>query len=416
MRILWFAITPSGFASNGTPAGGWIESLERIVRAREDCELGIAFEYGSDHAPEKKGNVTYFPMHQHRSRFEERYIDSYTTRHTDAFVVKKGLEIIEEFKPDVIHMFGSEWPYGLITPLTDVPVVIHMQGCWPAYQNVNRSQTATRTLWDVMHETWKPQLWWRFLRHQHKSEERAAREEKILSLNHNFMGRTRWDKALTRLYSAESRYFYCSEALRDSFVRSARRWEMKADRDKCVLVTVGNWDMIKGYDLVLQTARVLKNHAPFDFEWRLVGAGADAIEILRRKLGISAAEVNVQLMGTRPAEEVLEMLLDADMFLQTSWIDNSPNAVCEAQYLGMPIITTYTGGVPSLFADDYDRDLMVPLHDPYYLASKIVELYQDKEKMTQLGASNYAIARARHDDKAIEQDLFACYEALIARS
>jgi len=392
--------------------GGWVASLQRIVAGMPEIELAVAFEYGKEAAMEVRGGVTYYPMYRRRSHFEERYIDSYTTKYQDAFAVAEGQRIIDDFKPDVIQVFGSEWPFGLLAEYTSVPMVIHMQGMWPAYRNVNLSQTATRTLWDVMHETWKPQLWWSFVRKQHLSKERAAREEKILSINKNFMGRTRWDKALTQLYSPDARYFYCSEALRDSFVKSAKPWKLNTERRKCVISTVGNWDMIKGYDLVLQTAKLLKEHG-FDFEWRLIGAGADAIEILRRKLKIKAADVNVQLLGTRSSDEIVTLLLDSDLFLQTSWIDNSPNAVCEAQYLGLPVITTYTGGVPSLFADGYDRDLMVPLHDPYYLASKIIELYGDKEKMVHLSKLNYETAHARHDDESIKTSLLHCYRELV---
>lgn len=423
MRVLWFAITPAGFAQSGIPAGGWIESLERIVKTWGDCELGVAFEYGSDHAPEKKDGVMYYPIHPKRTRFQEKYIDSYTSRYTDEQILKRGQEIIADFKPDIIHVFGSEWCYGMLAKYTKVPIVIHMQGFWAAYRNVNLSQTATRTLWDVMHETWKPQLWLNFLRHKHRDEERAKREEEILSMNRYYMGRTRWDMALTRLYAPKSEYFYCSEALRGAFIDAqGEGWSSSIESERtvasplCRLVTVGNWDMIKGYDLVLQTAKLLKERAPFDFEWRLVGAGADAIEILRRKLKINAEDVNVKLMGTRPAAEVVNMLRGADIFMQTSWIDNSPNAVCEAQYLGLPIITTNVGGVPSLFADDYDRDLMVPLHDPYYLASKVIELYQDKPRMQRLAKMNYDISHARHDDDAISRDLRRCYEEIIKNS
>lgn len=412
MKVLWFSITPGLYEGTASPVGGWVASLQRIVAGVPEIELAVAFEYGKEAQKVVKDGFTYYPMYRKRSRFQERYIDSYTTKHQDAFAVAEGLRIIEDFKPDLIQVFGSEWPFGLLAEHTQVPIVIHMQGMWPAYRNVNLSQTATRTLWDVMHETWKPQLWWSFLRKQHLSKERALREEKILSINKNFMGRTRWDKALTQLYAPEARYFYCSEALRDSFVHNAKPWNLNTDRKKCVISTVGNWDMIKGYDLVLQTAQLLKDHG-FDFEWRLIGAGADAIEILRRKLGIVAADVNVQLLGTRTSNEIVDLLLDSDMFLQTSWIDNSPNAVCEAQYLGLPIITTYTGGVPSLFAEGYDRDLMVPLHDPYYLASKIIELFNNKERMAQLGEMNYETAHQRHKDDSIRQDLLACYKGLV---
>lgn len=410
MRILWFSINPSLYFGNST-IGSWVESLERIVRKRKDCELAIAFATDKPLPQKQDRNVTYFPMYFQRSRFQQRYIDSYTSRYIDVFATEKGLEIINDFKPDIIHVFGSEWPYGLLAEHTNVPIVIHMQGMWPAYRETNLSHTATRTLWDVMHETWKPQLWWRFLRHKHLSKERSEREEKILSLNKHYMGRTHWDKAITALYSPTRQYFYCSEALRESFIIGTSRWKLH-EREKCILVTVGNSDMIKGYDLTLLTAKLLNEHAPFDFEWHLIGAGKDAIDILKRKIGINADDVNVQLLGSCDATEIVKHLLESDIFMQTSWIDNSPNAVCEAQYVGIPVIATNVGGVRSLFDVSYDEDMLVP-YDPYYLAAKIIELFEDKQRMQRLADLNYRIAHERHDDKAIERDLFACYETII---
>ena len=45
MRILWFSVTPSLFnpKSNSHNGGGWIASLEQIVRKEPAIDLGVAF-------------------------------------------------------------------------------------------------------------------------------------------------------------------------------------------------------------------------------------------------------------------------------------------------------------------------------------------------------------------------------------
>lgn len=407
MRILWFANTPSKYDTivNG---GGWIASLENILDKNNDCQLGIFFEYHKKAEKETRGNVTYYPIYEHRSRFRERYIDSYTYKYRDEFLLKEGLRVIKDFEPDIIHVWGSEWCYGLLTEMIDTPIVIHMQGCWPVYKNVISELNSQRTLWDYLHETHKPQLWFSYLRKLHLSNERAVREEKILRINKYFMGRTRWDKALVSLYSPEANYYYCSEALRESFKSSAQTWQLK-DSKKCTLITVANTDMIKGYDLIFKTAKVLKDHSSFDFEWKLIGNGNDSLWLSERKTGIRYQDVNIVPKGQMPGDSVMKELCNADIFIQSSYIDNSPNAVCEAQYVGLPIIATNVGGVPSLFDNEYDKDLLVPLHEPYYLAAKIIELFNDKKKMQELSDSNKKTARDRHDDKSIEKSLFNCY-------
>lgn len=411
MRILWFTNNPSLY----TPlffGGAWMSSLEKCISQREDCQLGVAFEFDKPAVKEQRGNTTYYPIYEKRSRLRERYIDSYTYRYHDKYLLAEGLKVIEDFKPDVIHVWGSEWCFGLLAEQTPIPMVIHMQGCWSVIHNVSQKISAPRTLWDYMHETWKPQLWWSFLRKKHLSQERVEREKKILGMNRNFMGRTAWDKGLTRLFAPQSRYFYCSEMLREDFVKQAQPWHAK-EGEICSMITVANSDMMKGYDLLLQTAQILQEHAPFRWHWKVIGNGSDSIWLAKRKTGIDISRLPIEFLGQKPGNVIMEHLLSADMFVHTSYADNSPNAICEAQYLGLPVITTNVGGIPSLFATDYDRNCFVPCHDPYYLASQIVALYQDKARMVRLSEMNRTIAQSRHAKDSIERDLFACYESLI---
>lgn len=408
MKVLWFSITPSLYFGNSM-MGSWVEALERIVRKRSDVQLSIAFQSTRPLPEKSEGNVSYYPMYQKRSRFEERYIDDYTYRFTDRFLMQRGMEIIEKVKPDVIHVFGSEWSFGLLAEKTNIPVVIHVQGIWLASKHIIEEQTSTKGLWDYMHDEYRPQMWWSFLRKRHKMKERAVREEKILAANRYFMGRTRWDKALTRLLSPNSQYFYCSEALRNAFVECKQRWKY-VEHEKFVLMTVGNNDMAKGYPLILQTAKLLKEHAQFEVEWHLLGIRPQDFNYLYRKYGIRYDEVGLIPHGAQPAEAIVVQMLQSDLFVQASITDNSPNAVCEAQYLGMPVVFTNVGGVASLFSN---QEMGVPLHDPYYLAGKLIELYQNREMLQSVADENYQVAHARHDDQSIARDLFACYQTLI---
>ena len=47
MRVLWFSVTPSLYSSfsNSHNGGGWIASLENIVRSVQSISLGVAFKF-----------------------------------------------------------------------------------------------------------------------------------------------------------------------------------------------------------------------------------------------------------------------------------------------------------------------------------------------------------------------------------
>jgi hypothetical protein len=53
--------------------------------------------------------------------------------------------------------------------------------------------------------------------------------------------------------------------------------------------------------------------------------------------------------------------------------------------------------------------MIVPMNDPFYLASKITELHEDDEKTKILADDNRAVAHQRHDPIRILRQLKETY-------
>jgi glycosyltransferase involved in cell wall biosynthesis len=176
-----------------------------------------------------------------------------------------------------------------------------------------------------------------------------------------------------------------------------------------VLVTTGACYSIKGPDVVLKTAKLIRENTDYEIVWKWIGGTDDEIKEFEKLTKVKAQEVGLKMMGTLSAMEMINELLTSDMYVHTSYSDNSPNAVCEAQYLGMPVIATDTGGVISLFSEQYDRDMIVPMNDPFYLASKIIELREDDAKAKSLADDNWTVAHQRHDGERISKQLKDTY-------
>ena len=178
-----------------------------------------------------------------------------------------------------------------------------------------------------------------------------------------------------------------------------------------MLVTTGACYSVKGPDVVLKTARLIRENTDYEVEWKWIGGTDEEMREFEKLTKVNAREAGIRMMGTLTATEMIRELLTADMYVHTSYADNSPNAVCEAQYLGMPVIATDTGGVVSLFSEQYDRNMLVPMNDPFYLASKIVELREDGAKAERLAEDNWMVAHWRHDRERIKKQLKECYES-----
>ena len=65
-----------------------------------------------------------------------------------------------------------------------------------------------------------------------------------------------------------------------------------------------------------------------------------------------------------------------------------------------------------MFSEQYDKDMIVPMNDPFYLASKIIDLREDDAKAKILADDNWTIAHQRHDAERIRKQLMECYDVL----
>ena len=182
-----------------------------------------------------------------------------------------------------------------------------------------------------------------------------------------FMGRTEWDRAYVSLYAPQAHYFHCEEALRLEFFAPTTRSTPKTP----LFISTLSGPLYKGHDVILKTAKVLCETGHGDFEWRVFGVGD--VRFAERKTGIRASDVHVRPMGNIPAERLRDELLSCTAYVHPSYIDNSPNSVCEAQVLGVPVVATNVGGVSSI-VDDGKTGFLVPANDPVSLARKMVDL------------------------------------------
>lgn len=415
MRILYFSVAPVSFSNEHEGMNGmsWISSLLRVVSGCEGLEIGITYvnDRKEPKVEESKGNVTIIPMNIYRTKMQIRRYDSKSYKWLDDLTISKSIEVVEHFRPDVIHVFGSEWCFGLIAQQVKVPVVIHLQGFWPVCRNVNLYNEdnvgGLLKRW-ICH----PKKYWDDKRMMRLSHERAEREIRIIKGNRFFMGRTEWDHSLIKLLNPLATYFKVAEPLRKNFLDHAGSWRVHDD-GVVHLMTVGT-SFIKGMDVVLKAGLILQENSSKSFVWHVFGAQSD-MERLKRWTGLSSREVGVVFEGSADAKQLVAALKRADIFVHATYADNSPNCICEAQMVGLPVITTYAGGISSLFNDNYDKDLFVPINDPYYLASKIIELSNDKDRMVRLSQMNAETAQLRHDDKKIAEALLSSYLEMARR-
>lgn len=408
MKVLWFTDTPSLYKKeNATYNGsGWIESLEKIFSKKENIDLGICFFHNDNCFKVKTENATYYPVSLYNSK-SKRILHNLNYKKSSNIEVKSFLKVISDFKPDIIHVFGSEKSFGLITYHIQIPVVIHIQGILNPYLNAYYPPGINN--FDILKSLlFKPLSLINALKVHHFFSTNALRERLIVKNCRNFIGRTDWDKSVNLLLAREANYYYCSEALRNEFYISPQ-WTLKNNTILKFVTTISKVPY-KGLDLILKTALLLKQTTDIEFEWNVFGV--DNYSFWENKFKVTFESVNIKLKGNINAAGLAYEMNTADLYIHPSYIDNSPNSVCEAQLLGLPVIATYVGGVPTLIENNI-TGILVPANDPYYLAAKIKLLSIDKNLCVKLGENGRKVAILRHDREKIFKDLFSIYNSII---
>jgi glycosyltransferase involved in cell wall biosynthesis len=77
--------------------------------------------------------------------------------------------------------------------------------------------------------------------------------------------------------------------------------------------------------------------------------------------------------------------------------------------IGMPVISTYTGGVPSLI-EEGKTGLFFPTGDAPMLAARIREVFENDNLASHLGEHSRKTASVRHDPDAIIGQILEVYK------
>ncbi len=412
MKILWYTNTPCLYkqrsAYNG---GGWLSSLQALLMEREEVQLGIAFAL--DGEPEKvvEDRVTYYPLAMPKHGVVEKaktfvcptsaLVEDEQRRYPLYEAVLR--RPVEDFQPDVIMVFGSEGPFGLVAGITDIPVVLHIQGILNPYLNAFLPPFVSWKEYKKYAHGIKNKLLKMIDRKRWTVS--CAREREICKRVKNYFGRTEWDYRVCQMMHPHANYMYASEALRPVFYQPSER----ILPEKLTIVTTISSPLYKGFDLVLKAAKMLADRN-VDFTWKCYG-NIDP-SVVEHQLHINHKDVKVELCGVASAEQLRDAICHATAYVHTSYIDNSPNSLCEAQILGCTPVTTYVGGVPSLIKDG-ETGYLVPANDPYQLAFLLEYLYENPEKNFAMGAAAKKIAEERHSSDKIVDKLLSDLNSLI---
>lgn len=415
MRVLWIGgsglYVPSHASKGGYNGGGWVTSVQKELMQHDNITLGISFCKDGEPTKVVQDGVTYYPVPNHSKSKRDKIIDLLRIHDVTRdeilwpYYEEKFRKVIDDFNPDVIHIFGSELYQNLVARVTGyIPTVLHIQGLLSLSIYIYLPPTVSKWQYYMSGKGLKGIFHnYQYLAYWNRS---VHREKAILKAVSHVLGRTEWDKQAMAVLNPNAQYHYGGEILRDIFYEEKKR---QIPKDKPVITTTISFPTYKGYDVILKTANILKNEIGLDFEWNVYGNVQP--EFMEKHTGLKHENLNINLKGVASAEVLRDSLLKSTLYFHSSYVENSPNSVGEAQLVGIPVVASRVGGTDSM-VEHGKTGFLYPVTDPYMAAYYIKRLIDNKEENMAIGIKAREIALVRHDKRQIVKELLDVYEQI----
>jgi len=402
--------------SRSAPAvGGWLTGLLGDLLDKQGIELAVCFPMHGEKTilQGRVGNLVYYGFPQGNTN---------PTKYDDA--IEKYLKnILDDYLPDIVHIFGTEYPHSLaMTKVFKKPhkTVISIQGLTSIYA---KHYTANLPFYIQRRYTFRDMLKQdNILTQRENFYKRGEYEIEALNNVNHIIGRTTWDKACSLQINPKANYHFCNETLRDEFYK--HKWRIDKCEKYSIFISQCSYP-IKGFHYMLEAMPIILKTFP-DVHVYLTGQNPLKLEGLIKKMKISSYQLyikelimkfnlteKVTFLGELKEEEMCERFLASHVFVSPSSIENSPNSVGEAMILGVPTVTSDVGGVKDMLIHNIDG-FIYQADAPYMLAHHVCEIFKDDEIALRFSENSIKHAMQTHSKRNNTNNMLQIYETILS--
>lgn len=438
MKILWVCnVLPPIIAEKlnmqGSNKEGWITGallrmLENPSFEESKIELSIAFPVN-----DKANQSSYFVSLKDDFSVScySYYEDFLRPQDYCLDMESRFYEIIDLCKPEIIHVFGTEFGHTLaISRVVDklknrnidnlLPkLLVGLQGiiskCGEEYNcELPNEVVNSRTIRDILKKD-------NISEQQAKFLERGEREIEALKLVDNVTGRTHFDYEFALNINPNVKYYHMNETLREGFYYDT--WDVTSCDKHSIFVSQADYPL-KGFHILLEAMPSILEAFP-DAHIRVAGANIIAYESIKEKIKIGGygsylrkiisayhLEGKVSFLGRLNEEQMKKEYLKCHTYVCPSSLENSPNSMGEAMLLGVPVIASRTGGIPSMINEE-EEGLLFEVGNSEGLAADIVRIWMDDAYASELGAHGMNRARQTHNPDRNYERLLEIYGIIL---
>ncbi|MCR5353376.1 MAG: glycosyltransferase family 4 protein [Clostridiales bacterium] len=343
----------------------------------------------------------------------------------DCFKNNRWDGILDDFRPDVIHAYGSEMPhnYLLAKNCGDIPLLVSLQGILTQYQRhyyggIDVSEIIRyTTIRDILKRDG-------VLAGRKSFRRMAEHERKLLSLAKFAEGRSTWDKVSALDINPGLQYFYCPRMIRLPFYNKI--WSVEKIKRHSIFVHQGNYP-IKGLHFVLEALKKLKQKypdamlyvagndifTPKSFKNKLFPSGY--VKYLNTLIDKYGLRENITFTGFLDAEKLSSFLLEMNAVVIPSSIENAPNSLAEAMLEGVPCVASFVGGNMDMLKHG-EEGFLYCYNEPNMLAEYLTRIFESDGLASFFSDKARSASLLRHDREKLKSTLVGIYKSVIDSS
>ena len=322
-----------------------------------------------------------------------------------------------EYKPDVVHIHGTELSLGLsyVNACGADNVVVSIQGLTSVICNYYEAGMSRAEI--IKSITPRDVIRGSILKDKWRFEQRGLYEIELLRKIHHVIGRTCWDRSHVWAINPEVRYYHCNETMQAPYYDG--QWEYTKCKPHTIFVSQASYPL-KGFHQLLKALPLVINHYP-DIKVNVAGTHREMRTLSQRKkmsgyenylnklISKLGLKYHVNWLGPIDVQGMKQEYLSANVFVSPSSIENSPNSVCEAQMLGTPLIASYVGGTMDLVPNK-ECGLLYRFEEVEMLAYCICEVFEQSDSFDNTIMRETAVER--HNPKKNALRLMEIYKEI----
>ena len=415
MKILWIVNMPlpelaHELGRKSGTSGTWLIDLSKGLSECSEVQLAIACVVGESFVDTQIGKIRYFCIPGNGK----------TMLFYHPELVKYWEEIENRFCPDIVHFHGTEYTHGIsyLRRFPEKKKVLTIQGIIEKTSQNHWGGLSLPIL--LKYRTMQEYVHLNGMIERKIVARRNVKYEREYIKSVDFAtGRTDWDKYYMQSLNPHLKYYRCNYNLRDEFY-GAPKWRIENCTHHMVYASTSTQVPMKGGHIILPAIKLIREQYPdvkFIFlaanvkDGMLVETSGYTKFILKeiKRLGI---EDNVEFVGNQNAEGIIKLMLQSNVTIIPSAIENASATLREAMHLGVPSIAAFRGGMPELIKDG-ENGFLYDYTETEFLAGRIIEIFSDNLLAEKLSKNAIEVAEIWHNREKNIFDMLQVYHEIL---